>query len=59
MKPAQIPLNEAKRLKNPETYSILDTLLDADCDAITKTDAIICNTPISFILKRLGVSIDF
>lgn len=49
MKPAQIPLNEAKRLKNLETYSILDTLPDADCDAITKIAAGICNTPISLV----------
>lgn len=49
MKPAQIPLNEAKRLKNLETYSILDTLPDADCDAITRIAAGICNTPISLV----------
>ena len=49
MRPAQIPLNEAKRLKNLETYSILDTLPDADCDAITKIAAGICNTPISLV----------
>lgn len=49
MKPAQIPLNEAKRLKNLETYSILDTLPDADCDAITRIAAGICNMPISLV----------
>ncbi|SFT42924.1 GAF sensor signal transduction histidine kinase [Lishizhenia tianjinensis] len=44
-------LNEAekKRIKELESYSILDTLPEADYDAITKIAAQICDTEISLV----------
>ena len=49
MIPANLPPNEAERLKVLKTYNILDTLPDKDYDAITKIAALICNTPIALI----------
>lgn len=42
-------INEVQRLKNLESYDILDTLQEIDYDNITAIAAEICNTPISLI----------
>ncbi|GAL79602.1 hypothetical protein JCM19274_3014 [Algibacter lectus] len=47
--PPDIPENETKRLKNLESYNILDTLPETDYDNITAIAAEICGTPIALI----------
>ncbi|WP_225036794.1 ATP-binding protein [Winogradskyella sp. SM1960] len=42
-------INEVQRLKNLESYDILDTFQEIDYDNITAIAAEICNTPISLI----------
>ncbi|MDP5104979.1 MAG: ATP-binding protein [Polaribacter sp.] len=49
MKSAEIPQNEEERLKVLEEYSILDTLPEAEYDAITKIASGICNTQIALV----------
>ena len=44
-----IPENEAERLKNLESYNILDTLPETDYDNITAIAAEICGTPVALI----------
>lgn len=44
-----MPANEANRLKDLQSYHILDTLPEEEYNEITKLAAIICNTPISQI----------
>ena len=45
----QIPDNENERLKNLQSYNILDTLPEQQYDDITTIASQICNTPISLI----------
>ncbi len=49
MKKPEIPKNEEARLKELESYSILDTLSEEDYDDITSLASEICGTPISLI----------
>ncbi|WP_179319013.1 sensor histidine kinase [Winogradskyella helgolandensis] len=42
-------INEVQRLKNLESYDILDTIQEIDYDNITAIAAEICNTPIALI----------
>ncbi len=49
MKEAQLPLNEARRLRILEEYHILDTAPETDFDEITKLASEICDSPISTI----------
>ncbi len=44
-----LPENESNRLKQLQSYHILDTLPEEEYNEITKLAAIICNTPISMI----------
>lgn len=46
---AQLPLNEARRLRILEEYQILDTETEVDFDEITKLASEICESPISTI----------
>lgn len=46
---AQLPLNEARRLRILEEYQILDTENEKDFDDITKLASEICDSPISLI----------
>lgn len=46
---AQLPLNEARRLRILEEYQILDTESEKDFDEITKLASEICDSPISQI----------
>lgn len=45
----ELPKNEQERLKNLETYRILDTLPEQDFDDLTRIASQICETPISLI----------
>lgn len=49
MIPAQLPDNEARRLRILEEYKILDTESEKDFDDITKLASEICESPISAI----------
>lgn len=49
MKIAKIPDNEIERLKDLESYEILDTLPEMDFDDFTKIASYICETPIALI----------
>ncbi len=49
MQSAKIPENEEERLKALKDYEILDTLPEADYDALAKIASGICNTPIALI----------
>jgi signal transduction histidine kinase len=49
MKYPEEPKNELERLKELESYSILDTLSEVDYDNLTEIASEICNTPISLI----------
>ncbi|MDO7173431.1 sensor histidine kinase [Mariniflexile sp. AS56] len=49
MIPPNIPDNEKERIKNLYSYSILDTLPEADYDNLTTIAAELCGTPISLI----------
>jgi GAF domain-containing protein len=44
-----LPSNEEKRLEALKNYHILDTLPEADFDALTNLASYICNTPIALI----------
>lgn len=46
---AQLPLNEARRLRILEEYQILDTEYEVDFDELTKLASEICESPISLI----------
>jgi len=49
LKEPKIPQNEGERIKELESYSILDTIPEADYDSLTMIAAEICGTPISTI----------
>jgi signal transduction histidine kinase len=49
MIPADLPLNEAERLKVLNTYDVLDSLPEEDYDGITAIAASICGTPIALV----------
>ena len=49
MKAPKIPQNEKERIKDLDSYSILDTLPETDYDNLTTIAAEICGTPISLI----------
>ena len=62
-----IPENEIARLKALESYQIVDSLLEAEYDDITKIAAIICDTLIAnisfigagkqFVKAKVGIDI--
>ncbi len=49
MKAPKIPLNEEERLEAVKAFQILDTLPEIEFDAITKSAAEICDTPIALV----------
>ncbi|MBC8767766.1 GAF domain-containing protein [Arenibacter sp. BSSL-BM3] len=49
MKKPKVPQNEKERIKELDSYSILDTLPESDYDNLTTIAAEICGTPISLI----------
>ncbi|MCE2496580.1 MAG: GAF domain-containing protein [Flavobacteriales bacterium] len=49
MTPPTIPQNELERLRELESFEILDTFEEDDCDRITALASEICEAPISLI----------
>ncbi len=49
MNASPLPPNETERLAAVRSYNILDTLPEADYDAITKLAAYICQTPVAIV----------
>ncbi|WP_342647043.1 PAS domain S-box protein [Mucilaginibacter sp. CSA2-8R] len=44
-----VPVNEGERLKALESYDILDTIPEAEYDALTRLASYICQVPLAFI----------
>lgn len=49
MKEPDIPANEAERLRELFSFNILDTIEEADFDALTRLASQICGTPIALV----------
>ena len=47
--PSTLPVNERERLQSLKSYAVLDTLPEAEYDAITGLASQICGTPLSLI----------